>query len=272
MRTLSMFQVDAFAERLFAGNPAAVLILDTWLDDALMQSIAAENNLAETAFACRRDDESGVFDLRWFTPAVEVPFCGHATLATAHVLATAYGIGGEIAFATREVGILKVRPERHGVYTLDLPSLPPAEIAAPVALAALFPAGWHSVLRATDNLYVVLESESEVRDYQPDHAGIATLTGLSLCITAPGEAAGPYDFVSRYFAPGAGIPEDPVTGSIHASLVPYWAKRLGQAGLAAFQASRRGGRLDCRLAGDRVLVTGQALTFMEAEITLPAQL
>jgi PhzF family phenazine biosynthesis protein len=270
MQTLAMFQVDAFAERLFTGNPAAVLILDVWLDDALMQAIAAENNLAETAFACRRDDESGVFELRWFTPTMEVPFCGHATLATAHVLATAYGMGGEITFATREVGILTVRPEGHGGYTLDLPSLPPIAIEPPEALAALFPSGWQAVLKAMDNLYVVLESEAAVREYQPDTHGILALTGMSLCITAPGEVDGPYDFVSRYFAPGAGIPEDPVTGSIHASLVPYWAKRLGQAGLAAFQASRRGGRLDCRMAGDRVLLTGQALTFMEAQITLPA--
>jgi PhzF family phenazine biosynthesis protein len=268
----SMFQVDAFSDRLFGGNPAAVLILDSWMDDGLMQAIAAENNLSETAFACRRDDESGVFDLRWFTPAMEVAFCGHATLATAHVLATAYGIGGEIAFATREVGVLKVRPEGPGRYTLDLPSLPPAETTPPDALPALFPSGWQAVLQAAGNLYVVLESEAVIRAHEPDHAGILALTGLSLCITAPGETDGPFDFVSRYFAPGAGIPEDPVTGSIHASLVPYWAGRLGRTSLTAFQASRRGGRLDCRLVDDRVLLTGQAVTFMEAEITLPADL
>ena len=267
-----MFQVDAFAQRLFAGNPAAVLILDEWLDDAMCQSIAAENNLAETAFACRRDAESGVFELRWFTPTQEVAFCGHATLATAHVLATAYGIGGDITFATREVGTLRVRPEEHGRYTLDLPSMPPEETAAPAALRALFPSGWQTVLKAMDNLFVVLESENQVRRYQPDAAGILALTGLSLCITAQGDADGAFDFVSRYFAPAVGIPEDPVTGSIHASLVPYWAERQGRLALVAFQASRRGGRLDCRLAGDRVHVTGQALTFMEAEITLPETL
>ena len=270
MRTLTMFQVDAFADRLFSGNPAAVLILDEWLDDALMQAIAAENNLAETAFACRRDDESGVFDLRWFTPTLEVPFCGHATLAAAHVLATGYGIGGDVLFGTREVGVLRVRPEGRGSYTLDLPSVPPADITPPEALAALFPSGWNAVLQAMDNILVVLESEALVRDYQPDMLGILALTGLSLSITAPGDADGPYDFVSRFFAPSIGIPEDPVTGSIHASLMPYWAKRLGRPALAAFQASRRGGRLDCRLLEGRVLVTGQALTFMEAEITLPA--
>jgi PhzF family phenazine biosynthesis protein len=267
-----MFQVDAFAERLFAGNPAAVLILDEWLDDALMQAIAAENNLAETAFACRRDDGTGVFALRWFTPTLEVPFCGHATLATADVLATAYGVEGDIIFATREVGILRVRPEGNGGYTLDLPSVPPAEIAPPEALASLFPSGWQRVLQAMDNIVVVLESEALVRDYQPNANGILALTGFSLCITAAGDADGAFDFVSRFFAPGIGIPEDPVTGSIHATLVPYWAARLGRTALAAFQASRRGGRLDCRLADGRVLVTGQALTFMEAQITLPADL
>jgi PhzF family phenazine biosynthesis protein len=268
MTQYSMFQVDAFADRLFAGNPAAVLILDTWMEDGLCKAIAAENNLAETAFACRRDDESGVFDLRWFTPTMEVPFCGHATLATAHVLATAYGIVGEITFATREIGLLKVRPEGQGRYTLDLPSLPPSPVPPPEPLAALFPSGWQAVLQAMENLYVVLGSEDQVRDYQPDMAGILALTGLSLCITAPGEDSGPFDVVSRYFAPGAGIPEDPVTGSIHASLVPYWAERLGRTSLTAFQASRRGGRLGCRLAGGRVLLTGQAITYMDATIFL----
>jgi predicted PhzF superfamily epimerase YddE/YHI9 len=257
-----MFQVDAFAERLFAGNPAAVLILDDWLDDALMQAIAAENNLAETAFACRRGE---VFDLRWFTPTVEVPFCGHATLATAHILATEYGMGGEIAFTTRAVGTIKTRPAEPGRYTLDLPSFPPALVEPPDTLSALFPNGWDTVLRAADNLYVVLETEAAVREYQPDMLGIRALTGLDLCITTPGGAC---DFVSRYFAPRAGIPEDPVTGSIHASLTPYWAGRLGRTELRAVQASARGGLLDCALTGDRVLVTGRAITFMDATIHL----
>jgi predicted PhzF superfamily epimerase YddE/YHI9 len=257
-----MFQVDAFAERLFAGNPAAVLILEDWPDDALMQAIAAENNLSETAFACRR---GAVFDLRWFTPTVEVPFCGHATLATAHVLATEYGIGGEIAFTTRAVGRITVRPAEPGRYTLDLPSFPPAPAEAPSALPALFPHGWDNVLRAADNLYVVLETAAAVRDYQPDMLGIRALAGLDLCITAPGDGC---DFVSRYFAPSAGIPEDPVTGSIHASLTPYWAARLGRTDLRAVQASARGGLLDCALVGDRVLVTGRAITYMVATIHL----
>jgi predicted PhzF superfamily epimerase YddE/YHI9 len=258
-----MFQVDAFAERLFAGNPAAVLILEDWLDDALMQAIAAENNLSETAFARRHGPK---FDLRWFTPTVEVSFCGHATLATAHILATEYGMDGEIAFATRDVGRITVRPAEPGRYTLDLPSFPPALVEPPAVLPALFPNGWDLVLRAAENLYVVLQTDAAVREYQPDMSGILALTGLSLCITAPGSDC---DFVSRYFAPGAGIPEDPVTGSIHASLTPYWAERLGRAELHAVQASGRGGLLDCALAGDRVFVTGRAITYMDATIRLP---
>jgi predicted PhzF superfamily epimerase YddE/YHI9 len=258
-----MFQVDAFADRLFAGNPAGVLILDDWLDVALMQAIATENNLSETAFA--RPNGAG-FDLRWFTPTLEVPFCGHATLATAHILATEYGISGDIAFQAPAVGTITVRPAEPGRYSLDLPCLPAAVVAAPAALPALFRNGWDSVLSAGDNLYVILQTESAVRDYQPDMPGILALNGLSLCITAPGEGC---DFVSRYFAPGVGIPEDPVTGSIHASLTPYWAERLGRTELQAVQASARGGQLLCRMAGDRVLVTGRAITFMEATIHLP---
>lgn len=265
-----MFQVDAFAERLFLGNPAAVLILDEWLDDGLMQAIAAENNLAETAFA--RPAENG-YDLRWFTPVLEVPFCGHATLATAHVLATAYGVTGEIRFSTRSVGTLRVRQRETGFYTLDFPSLPPEPVADPPAgLAELFPEGWEAVLRQSDNLYVILPDAAAVRRYEPDLPGIKALTGLSLCISAAGVRESGADFVSRYFAPGAGIPEDPVTGSIHATLTPYWAGRLGRHDLRAVQASRRGGRLDCVLVGDRVLLTGQAITFMEARITIPARL
>jgi PhzF family phenazine biosynthesis protein len=261
-----MFQVDAFTDRLFAGNPAAVLILDEWPDDTLMQAIAAENNLAETAFALRRG--ASAFDLRWFTPAIEVPFCGHATLATAHVLATAYGVEGEISFATRHIGELRVRPAAMGGYVLDLPSLPPEPVDASPALHDLFPSGWDALFRAMENIYVVLPTEAAIRTYQPDFARILQMTGLSLCITAPGDEAGPFDFVSRYFAPDAGIPEDPVTGSIHASLTPYWAERLGRTRLRAFQASRRGGHILCEQAGDRVLLTGQAITFMEAVIHL----
>lgn len=271
MPTLTMYQVDAFADRVFTGNPAAVLVLDDWLDEALMASIAMENNLAETAFA-RRGQEG--FDLRWFTPVHEVAFCGHATLATAHVLATEYGVSGEIAFATARVGTLRVRPEGDGAYTLDVPCLAPEPLdPVPGIFQSLFPGGWRAAFRNFENLFVELASEAEVRAYVPDLVRIAELHPTGLVITAKCEDApsgrGGADFVSRYFVPGAGIPEDPVTGSTHATLVPYWAQRLGTDRLSAVQASRRGGRLTCRLEGGRVFLTGRAVTFMRAVVFLP---
>lgn len=267
MPELRMFQVDAFAERVFAGNPAAVLVLAEWPDEGLMQAIAAENNLAETAFARRHGDS---FELRWFTPVHEAAFCGHATLATAHVLATAYGVAGEITFSTRQVGTIKVRPDAGG-YTLDLPAFAPEPVEpVPELLRNLFPQGWHTVLRNFENLFVVLASEAELQAYVPDDSRIARLHPFGLCITALGAADGGADFLSRYFAPGAGISEDPVTGSTHATLVPYWAERLGRQSLQAYQASKRGGRLVCQLEDGRVLLIGNAVTFMEAFIRVPA--
>lgn len=266
MPDLKMFQVDAFAERVFTGNPAAVLVLDEWPDEALMQAVAAENNLAETAFVRRGGNG---FELRWFTPVHEAAFCGHATLATAHVLATAYGVTGEMTFLTRQVGTIKVRLDVGG-YTLDLPAFVPEPLQpVPELLRDLFPQGWLEVFRNFENVFVVLASEAELRAYVPDDSRIATLHPLGLCITALGAADGGADFLSRYFAPGAGIPEDPVTGSTHATLVPYWAERTGRQSLQAYQASKRGGKLGCRLADGRVLLTGSAMTFMEACIRVP---
>ncbi len=266
MPKLKMFQVDAFAERVFTGNPAAVLVVDEWPDETRMQAIAAENNLAETAFVRR---ECAGFELRWFTPVLEAAFCGHATLATAHVLATAYGIAGEITFATRKVGTLKVRPDSLG-YILDLPCLAPEPLEpVPDLLHDLFPAGYADAFRTFENLFVVLARAANVRAYVPNSRRIALLHPFGLCITALADAGGEIDFLSRYFASGAGIPEDPVTGSTHATLVPYWSKRLDRPRLQAYQASKRGGRLACRLAGDRVWLTGRAVTFMEARIEVP---
>lgn len=257
-----MYQVDAFADRVFGGNPAAVLILDDWLAEDVMQSIAAENNLAETAFA--RPNGAG-WDLRWFTPVDEVDFCGHATLATAHVLAAHHHVTGEMAFSTR-VGELRVARVDNG-YRMDLPSFPPEPLSElPAPIGALFGDIDHSAFRNFENIFVELPDEAAVRAFVPDLAKIATLKLQGLVITGKSDA---HDFVSRYFAPGVGIPEDPVTGSIHATLVPYWADKLGKSRLSAFQASARGGRLLCELAGDRVLITGKAVTFMKAEIHLP---
>lgn len=256
-----MYQVDAFSDRVFGGNPAAVLILDDWLAEGVMQSIASENNLAETAFA--RPNGRG-WDLRWFTPVHEVDFCGHATLATAHVLAAHHGIAGEMSFSTR-VGELRVVRVDDG-YRMDLPGFPPEPLPdLPVPIAELFADIDHDAFRNFENIFVELRDEAAVRAFVPDLAKIAMLEHQGLVITGKSDT---YDFVSRYFAPGAGIPEDPVTGSIHATLVPYWAKKLGKSRLSAFQASVRGGHLLCEQAGDRVLITGKAATFMKAEICL----
>jgi predicted PhzF superfamily epimerase YddE/YHI9 len=259
-----MYQVDAFADRVFAGNPAAVLVLDgDWLPEAVMQAIAAENNLAETAFAC--PDPAGGWRLRWFTPVHEAAFCGHATLATAHVLAAELGIEGELRFST---GVGELRVGREGdAYVLDLPAFPPQPLdPIPPVLAEVLPHGWRAAFRNFENIFVELADEATLRAFAPDLARIATLFPLGLCITAPG---GRYDFVSRYFAPGAGIPEDPVTGSTHATLVPHWTARLGRNRLIAFQASARGGELGCELAGARVRLVGRAATFLAATIRLP---
>ncbi|GAB5469410.1 MAG: PhzF family phenazine biosynthesis protein [Rhodospirillales bacterium] len=257
-----MFQVDAFTQRIFAGNPAAVLVLEDWLPDRTLQAVALENNLSETAFL--RPSGAG-WDLRWFTPLHEVAFCGHATLASAHVLASELGVDGELVFATR-VGELRVKAEA-GLYRMDLPRFDPeVGVALPEGLAGLFAGQALAAFRNFENLFVELPSEAALRAFVPDLPAIADLSGQGLAVTAPGEAV---DFVSRYFAPAAGIAEDPVTGSTHATLVPYWAEKLGKSTLSARQCSTRGGDLSCELAGDRVLISGHAVTFMRAEIDLP---
>ena len=258
---MRMYQVDAFTDRLFGGNPAAILILDDWLPDALMQSIAQENNLAETAFAVRRDDH---WALRWFTPTEEVAFCGHATLATAHILVTEYGAIEVMKFDT-QVGCLTVSP-KDGGYCLDIPSFSPEPLAeVPVELGGVFEEAPVGLFRNFENIFAVLVDQAQVTSFKPDLLRLARLGPMGLVITARGEDT---DFVSRYFAPGAGIPEDPVTGSTHATLVPYWAKVLGKSELTAFQASARGGQLRCVLAADRVELFGQARTFMSANLRL----
>jgi PhzF family phenazine biosynthesis protein len=266
MPELTMHQVDAFADRPFTGNPAAVLILDRPLDDRLMQAIASENNLAETAFALR---EGADWLIRWFTPVHEAAFCGHATLATAHVLFSAHHADQPIRFRTRQVGTLSVSRREDGRYAMDLPLLPPEPVATlPAELARLFGTDAR-VRRNFENYFVELPSPEAVRAFIPDLPLIARLHPMGLAITAQGGAThlgATVDFTSRYFAPGAGIDEDPVTGSIHATLVPYWAERLGKSDLKAFQASRRGGEIGCRVDGDRVELTGSAVTFMRATI------
>lgn len=265
-RVMQMYQVDAFTDRLFAGNPAAVIILADWLPDHLMLSISQENNLAETAFVKARPD--GSWDLRWFSPAHEVDFCGHATLATAHVLLTEAGREAPCAFHTR-VGTLLVSQDAQG-YQLNLPCLAPEPLEElPAGIANIFAQPPVHLFRNFENVFADLGSADAVRQFVPDLVAITSLGPVGLVVTGQESTNGRADFVSRYFAPGAGIPEDPVTGSTHATLVPYWAERLGRRRLIAFQASPRGGWLGCRLVEDRVVLSGNAVTFMQATIYLP---
>ncbi|TVS07356.1 MAG: PhzF family phenazine biosynthesis protein [Rhodobacteraceae bacterium] len=261
---LSVFVVDAFTDQPFAGNPAAVVPVPQWPEDSLMQSIAAEMNLSETAFIRPRPVTG--WDLRWFAPLHEVDFCGHATLAAAHLLASEYGAVGPMEFHTR-VGVLRVTRDGAAL-RLDIPALPPEPVTAlPTALTGLFVRTPCMVFRNFENLFCLLDGQEAVRGFAPNMGQLAALGATGLCITAPG--VGGVDFVSRYFAPGAGIPEDPVTGSTHATLVPFWAARLGRGTLHARQLSARGGILDCQFAGDRVWLTGYAVTVLRGTLSLP---
>ncbi|WP_114227092.1 MULTISPECIES: PhzF family phenazine biosynthesis protein [Sphingomonas] len=256
---LPFFQVDAFAPTPLTGNPAAVMPLEQWLPDAQLQAIAAENNLSETAFAVPLDGEDADYHLRWFTPTVEVDMCGHATLASGHILLT----GERVRFRTRS-GVLTV--ERHeDLLRLSLPASTVVEATAPEALAALGVTG--PVQRGSGGngaIIVVLENEAAVRAVRPDFTALAAIDALVM-VTAPGVET---DVGSRVFAAYHGIDEDPVTGSAHAALVPYWSARLGRTRFSAAQVGPRGGLLDCELAGDRVLLSGRCWTVIEGSFQL----
>jgi predicted PhzF superfamily epimerase YddE/YHI9 len=256
MPAVPFYQVDAFSERAFGGNPAAVCVLGAFPHEATMAAVAAENNLSETAFVVRRGDDD--YDLRWFTPAVEVDLCGHATLAAGRVVLGELEPGRErVRFHTRS-GPLEVA-RRGEAFALDLPARPPAPLAAPPGLERALGAAPSAVLGARD-LVAVFERAEQVRALRPDLAAVAALEGLfAVCVTAPGTGGdADVDFVSRFFAPAKGVPEDPVTGSAHCSLVPYWAARLGRAELRARQVSARGGELGAALRGERVELRGGA--------------
>ncbi|MCB0429470.1 MAG: PhzF family phenazine biosynthesis protein [Flavobacteriales bacterium] len=261
MNTLSIYQVDAFTSHVFGGNPAAVVPLQTWLPDATMQAIAMENNLAETVFFVKEGES---FRIRWFTPAREVDLCGHATLAAAHVLFRHLShSGSELCFSSAS-GILKVIREGEQL-SLDFPSRPPEAVdVPPQALTDALGLAPMAILKSRDYL-VVYPSESDVRSICPDFRLLQSVDSLGIIITAPGDKV---DFVSRFFAPAAGIDEDPVTGSAHCTLIPYWAQRLGRNSLQALQLSARGGALSCVLQGDRVLISGRAVTYLEGRITV----
>jgi len=257
--TLPFFQVDAFAERPLAGNPAAVMPLDQWLDDELMQAIAAENNLSETAFAVPSQSGDADYDLRWFTPATEVPLCGHATLASAHILIR----DEQIRFSTRS-GVLTV--SRDGdLLQLDLPAAPvePREFAG--LEEALAVGGETFGGGGPESVAIMrLDDEASVRAVRPDFAALRNFPELVI-VTAPGDEQ---SIASRVFAVPVGIDEDPVTGAAHAALVPFWAKRLGRSEFTAVQASRRGGLLRCRDAGERVILGGRCVTVIEGHFQL----
>ena len=247
------YHVDAFTGRLFTGNPAGVCMLADWLPDRMLQSIAAENNLAETAFVVQRES---TFDLRWFTPTIEVDLCGHATLASAHVIFHLLGYRSPaIRFKTRSGQLTVTRGE--DLLELDFPSRPAAACPAPPELIEGLGATPTFTAKALDYL-AVFDSEETIRSLRPDLAVLARLDALGIIVTAPGTSS---DFVSRFFAPRAGIPEDPVTGSAHCTLIPYWAERLNRVKLLAFQVSARGGELFCEHRGDRVGIAGRAVTY-----------
>ena len=257
-----IFQVDAFAARRFTGNPAAVVLLPRFPDDEVLQAVAAENNLAETAFLVPEGDR---YRLRWFTPVVEVALCGHATLAAGAVVVERLDPSrGSVVFDTAS-GLLSVH-RRGAAYEVDLPARAVSTVPTPAALSAAL--GVAPLETATDggNYLALLATARDVRDLEPDLAAVARLDRTGVIVTAAGD--GPYDFVSRYFAPRKGIPEDPVTGGAHCALGPFWAGRTGRDTFVAYQASRRGGQLTVRLAGDRVVLGGPCAFYLEGSIEL----
>ncbi|MGY0487886.1 PhzF family phenazine biosynthesis protein [Streptomyces sp. WG-D5] len=264
--------VDAFTDRPFAGNPAGVLLLDAFPDDAWLQNVALEVNHAETAFAHPLPD-GGEADwaLRWFTPATEVDMCGHATLATAHVLHTTGTTRGPVRFATRS-GVLVATPGEDGSLTLDFPTAPLTEETAPAGLAAALgaePLSVHDTGPSVGDLVVELADEKTVRGLSPDHKALVGLSERGIIATArAADPTGDYDFVSRCFFPNVGVDEDPVTGSAHTALAPFWAARLGRDELTGLQASARGGLVRVALRGERTLLTGKAVTTIEGELNV----
>ena len=258
-----LYQVDAFAGRRFAGNPAAVCPLEAWLGDDLMQAIANENNLAETAFFVREGPEnSGHYRIRWFTPTHEVELCGHATLAAGYIVARHVDPAArEIVFASKS-GPLKVSRDGE-LYVLDFPANPPRKVPVPEGLAAALGAEPAETLGTGIWCLAVFDEAAQVAALKPDMAALNRLAPDAVIATSAGEDC---DFVSRCFVPKLGIPEDPVTGSAHCVLTPYWSARLGTATLAARQISRRGGELTCGMQGTRVTIAGKAVPYLEGWI------
>jgi len=259
---ITQFQVDAFTDQLFKGNPAAVCPLERWLPDATLQAIAAENNLSETAFFI---PQGRSYHLRWFTPAIEVDLCGHATLAAAHVLYNHMGIKAPALNFESRSGLLSVSRD-DGRYIMDFPTDILEPTLAPKVLTEALKIEPKEVFSGRDDFLIILESEQEVAALEPDFRMLKQVKSRGVIVTAPGKKV---DFVSRCFFPNAGIDEDPVTGSAHTTMTPYWAERLSKQEMSAKQISKRGGHVHCTMLGDRVALGGQAVTFMEGKIYLP---
>lgn len=253
-----IYQVDAFATKLFAGNPAAICPLEAWLPDETMQAIAAENNLSETAFFVRTGNR---FHLRWFTPGCEIDLCGHATLATAYVLFRELAVGGDRVHFDTKSGELIVRRDGN-LFTLDFPARPPAPTSVVPSLVPALGREPVEILAARDYL-VRYASEEEVAALSPDMNALMDIDRFAVIVTAPGRSC---DFVSRFFAPAKGVPEDPVTGSAHSTLIPYWGALLGKTKLHARQISRRGGELFCEWKGQRIEMSGAGVLFLRGTI------
>ena len=267
---LPITQVDAFADRAFTGNPAAVMPLDAWLDDAVLQAIAAENNLAETAFLIPDASGDADFELRWFTPGIEVALCGHATLASGHVILSADPARDAVTFRTRKAGILRVaRDGNDEGYEIDLPAYRAAPKPLPEFAESMGGAPVETLWHDGGYALIVYRDAAAIRALDPDLRALTAGGDILYIATAPGDGdPSGADVVSRCFAPGAGIDEDPVTGSAHAVLTPYWTARLGRDNFSAYQASARGGHVGCRIDGDFVRLSGTCVTTLVGEFLL----
>jgi PhzF family phenazine biosynthesis protein len=259
---LQIHHIDAFTDMVFKGNYAAVIILDEWLSDALMQLIATENNLSETAFALKNTSNS--FHIRWFSPICEIDFCGHATLATAYVLFKQYSDLNQVTFSTNVVGDLRVRRAEHDYIEMTFPNCKPKKVSStPKNLISGLSIAPTEVLLSQQAYFVIYENEQDVHSVKPDLEALKKLAPYDVVVTA---TSAKYDFISRYFWPANGGDEDPVTGSIHTGLAPFWAERLNKNTLTAYQASKRGGILQCTVSDNNVVILGQAVQYLEGYI------
>lgn len=262
--TVEMHVVDAFTDELFKGNPAAVVITEEWLGDSLMQSIAAENNLSETAFL--KPVQNNHYQIRWFSPLAEIDFCGHATMASAFVVFLKNEHCHEVTFSAPAVGELTVTKQSDGTIDMSFPNRKPEPVAEiPDTLLKGLSKKPSAVLRSQQAYFAIYDDEASVRELEYDSEQLKLLAPYDVVVSAPGKD---YDFVSRYFWPANGGDEDPVTGSIHAGLAPYWGEKMNRQELKAFQASKRGGVVYCRLAGDRVHVSGKAVLYLKGKIAI----